>query len=289
MNVPGFMAVHLSFPMRWNSYLGAIVGLLVHITATAGASGPDWLIDPSPYRARVHVRSDRPEVILENGLLKRVIRIEPNAATVSLENQVSGESLIRGVKPEAVVELNGKRFEVGGLEGQPNYAFLRPEWEGQLKARPAAFRYVGHQVGVPQERMAWKRVRHHAPGAQWPPRGVALRLDFEAPASLVSEPSLRGVRISVHYELYDGIPCYSKWMTVSNGTASAVTLNRFSSEVLAAVERVSEVDELSVGLMPPNFHVETDMSFGGMTAAGANRRSYRWLPDPEFHLSLIHI
>ena len=128
MNVPGFMAVHLTFPMRWNSYLGAIVGLLVHITATAGASGPDWLIDPSPYRARVHVRSDRPEVILENGLLKRVIRIEPNAATVSLENQVSGESLIRGVKPEAVVELNGKRFEVGGLEGNQILSLLSRVW-----------------------------------------------------------------------------------------------------------------------------------------------------------------
>ena len=178
MNVRGFIAVHVTFPMRWNSYLGAIVGLLVHITATAGASGPDWLIDPSLYRARVHVRSDRPEVILENGLLKRVIRIEPNAATVSLENQVSGESLIRGVKPEAVVELNGKRFEVGGLEGQPNYAFLRPEWEGQLKARPAAFRYVGHQVGVPIVRMARNRVSHHAPGYQWPTRGLHLRLDF---------------------------------------------------------------------------------------------------------------
>ncbi|NBP24174.1 MAG: hypothetical protein EBU81_06410, partial [Proteobacteria bacterium] len=268
--------------MRLNSSLGAILGLLLPIAAMAGVAGPDWLVDPSPYRARVHVRPDRPEVVLENGLLRRVIRIEPNAATVSLENQISGESLIRGVKPEAVVELNGKRFEVGGLEGQPNYAFLRPEWEGRLKARPAAFRYVGHQIGVPQERMAWNRVRHHAPGVQWPPRGVTLRLDFEAPKASDLEPSLRGLRIAVHYEWYDGLPCYSKWLTLSNGTASAVTLNRFSSEILAAVERVSEVDELTVGLTPPNFHVETDMAFGGMTAAGANRRSYRWLPDPEF-------
>jgi hypothetical protein len=54
-------------------------------------------------------------------------------------------------------------------------------------------------------------------------------------------------------------------------------------EVLAWVERSSEVDELSEGLIPPNVHVETDMSFGGMIASGANRRSYRWLPDPEFH------
>ena len=42
----------------------------------------------------------------------------------------------------------------------------------------------------------------------------------------------------------------------------------------------SEVDELSDGRTPPNLHVETDMAFGGMMAAGANRRSFRWLPDP---------
>lgn len=210
MNAPGPIAVCFHFPMLKNSSLWAIFGLLVHTVVLAGAADPDWLIDPSPYRAQVQVRADRRELVLDNGLLRRVIRIEPNAATVSLENRISGESLIRGVKPEAVVELNGKRFEVGGLQGQPNYAFLRPEWEGQLKARPEAFRFVGHEIGVPQERMAWKRVRHHAPGAQWPPRGVTLRLDFEAPSSLVSEPSLRGLRISVHYELYDGIP---RWRT----------------------------------------------------------------------------
>jgi len=165
MNAPGSIAVCLHFPMLKNSSLWAIFGLLVHTVVLAGAADPDWLIDPSPYRAQVQVRADRRELVLDNGLLRRVIRIEPNAATVSLENRISGESLIRGVKPEAVVELNGKRFEVGGLQGQPNYAFLRPEWEGQLTARPEAFRFVGHEIGVPQERMAWKRVRHHAPGA----------------------------------------------------------------------------------------------------------------------------
>jgi hypothetical protein len=82
--------------------------------------------------------------------------------------------------------------------------------------------------------------------------------------------------------LYDGLPCYSKWITVSNTTDHVVHVDRFSSEVLAVVERTAEVDELSDGRNPPNLHVETDMAFGGMMAAGANRRSYRWLSDPDF-------
>lgn len=248
------------------------------LTLNAWAVPADWLLHPAPYRAQVSERAEGKELVLENGLIRRVLRVSPNAATVAFENVLSRESYLRGVKPEAVVELDGKRYEIGGLKGQPNYAFLQPDWIPALKADPGAFRYVGHAVGQPVERMAWKRVRHHAPGVQWPPSGVTLRLDFVGP-----EGPAAGVRVSVHYELYDGIPCYSKWITLSNAGPHAIRVDRYSSDLLAAVERVSEVDELSEGKLPPNIHVETDMSFGGMMAAGANRRSYRWLSDPEFH------
>lgn len=263
--------------MRYRFYAG-LLGLLTSCGAAAVGPVKDWLLTPSSYQAQVTVSPDGREVELNNGLLRRVVRLHPNAATVALDNLVNGESLLRGVKPEAVVEIDGRKFDVGGLKGQPNYAFLRPEWLAQLRADPTAFRYVGHAVGKPQERMAWKRTRHHAPDVKWPPSGVSLRLDFAGP-----EGDLGPIRVSVHYELYDGLPCYSKWITVSNGLPKSVRLDRFSSEVLAVVERTSEVDELSEGRTPPNVQVETDMAFGGMLAAGANRRSFRWLPDPEFH------
>ncbi len=253
------------------------------ISLRADAAAPvDWLIDPAPFKARVNVSADGRELELNNGLLRRVIRLQPNAATVALDNLVNGESLLRGVKPEAVVELDGRRFDIGGLKGQPNYAFLRPEWVNQLSADPAAFRFVGYHIGQPKERLAWKRTRHHAPDVQWPPAGVTLRLDFEPPLPTngITTPA---VRISVHYELSDGVPSYAKWLTVSNATDRTVRVDRFSSEVLAVVERTAEVDELSDGRTPPNLHVETDMAFGGMMAAGANRRSFRWLADPDFH------
>lgn len=463
----------------------------------------DWLIDDSGFKAGVFRGAATNELVLANGLLARTFRLEPNAATVGLDHQVTGQAILRGVKPEAVIELGGRRYEIGGLQGQPNYAFLRPEWVDQLRARPAAFRFVGFEVGPPLERFAWKRVRHHAPGVAWPPRGVHLRMDYTMPpaSAVVDEevpppsaerrrrlladdfrqldpawrihassaddrssfahegragamyvransalfaerplppetrlvevafevgtdrcaswgPGLalvgreralkfyvrpggsqgdtspqfgvwvgngealipggplaldiarpvslrlrwggeavlcefqplggawrtvhrvplsalpagplavrigktsrsggaddfaepgdavrlrwlsfaayseaeapvvaaddrsRAVQVSVHYELYDGLPCYSKWLTVSNGTANPIRVDRFASEVLAVIEHTSEVDELTAGRMTPGIHVETDMSFGGMMAAGANRRSYRWLSDPDFH------
>ena len=69
-----------------------------------------------------------------------------NAATVGLDNLMTGDSVIRGVKPEAVVEIEGARYEVGGLKGQPNYAFLRPEWVDQLESDPDAMQFAGFQV-----------------------------------------------------------------------------------------------------------------------------------------------
>ncbi len=272
-------------PSRFVRTLRTIVPALLcipTIVQSRAATPNDWLIDPSPFRARVSVSDDGREIELNNGLLRRVIRLQPNAATVALDQLSTGESLLRGVKPEAIVEIDGQRFEIGGLKGQPNYAFLRPEWIEQLTTDPAAFRFVGYEIGEPQERFAWKQVRHHAPDVQWPPEGATLRLDFAMPAT-TDATAAPNIRVSVHYELYDGLPCYSKWITVSNGTDKVVRVDRFSSEVLAVVERTAEVDKLSEGRNPPNIHVETDMAFGGMMAAGANRRSYRWLPDPEFH------
>ena len=168
--------------------------LLISWSAVAGVSSPDWLIDPTSYKARVAVSPDGRELELSNGLIRRVFRITPNAATVALDNLVTGESLLRGVKPEALVEIDGRRFEVGGLKGQPNYAFLRPEWIDQLRSDPKAFRYLGYQEGVAQERMAWKRTRHTAPDVQWPPAGSTLRLDFAWPSSMALDeaPSSAG-------------------------------------------------------------------------------------------------
>ena len=484
----------------------AFVAVMLGGISPSPADGADWLLDPASYVARIDISADGRELVLSNGLIRRVIRLAPNAATVAFDNLQTGESLLRGVKPEAVVELDGQVFPVGGLIGQPNLAFLRPEWIDTLKVDPQALIFVGHEVGRTVERFPWKRTRRSAAELPWPPPGVSLRLDFRLPAGNASrgiasatgraelwresferpddawtihtssrdnrisfhnegqagaiyalpgthcfadrqlspetrlvetvidpgtdadtswgpglalvfagrivevnlrpgdrgehglfelrdqgaerlariarftaedggldtarayrlrvrleEGSLqwevsdaadpvprfeklfdtpwdgtppRAVRVgktdrrgeasdsppagtgltrcrirdvtaygafdaakvaetdqiarkqltvSVHYELYDGLPCYGKWLTIRNEGTTPVTLNRYASDLLAAVEHTSEVDELSQGKTPPNLHVETDMAFGGMLASGANRRSFRWLPDPDYH------
>ncbi len=141
----------------------------------------DWLIDGASYKAEVKVDSARKQLVLTNGLLRRTFRIAPNCATIGFENLVTGESIIRGVKPEARVVIDGVRFDVGGLTGQRNYAFLKEEWIDALKSDPRSFQYRGYEIGKPQKRLDWKRVRNHSQNAQWPPKGVSLRLDYAMP------------------------------------------------------------------------------------------------------------
>ncbi len=244
----------------------------------------DWLVQPPEQGAQLYRSESGRDLVLSNGLIARRFRLEPNVATVAFDHLAARQSLLRGVKPEAIVELNGVRFNVGGLKGQPNYAFLRPAWEDTLEPLPGSLRFTGFEAGPIEAPFPWKRVRHCAPDATWPPGGLHLRMDYAMPATglVTLQPGLRGVRVSVHYALYDGLPVLSKWLTLENQGDEKITLDRFTSEILAAVEYSSEVEDRGVPFSTPNFHVETDYAFGGMCAANTSKHAVHWVPDPDY-------
>jgi hypothetical protein len=234
----------------------------------------DWLISPPEARAGVYRSAGGKEIVLANGLIRRAFRLGPNAATVAFDNLMTGAALLRAVKPEAALEIDGVRYQVGGLVGQPDLAYLRPDWLEAMQSDPQAFRYVGFEIGKPQERLIWKRVRHAA-NLPWPPPGVALTLHFAPPAG-----KLPGLSVAVHYELYDGLPLLAKWLTVRNEGANPVRLNRFTVEVLGMVEHDSIVEN-AVQWEPPDITVTTDYAFGGEAQTDSNRTVY-WVDDPQY-------
>ena len=87
------------------------------------------------------------EIVMANGLVRRTWRLSPDAATVGLDNLVTGQSLLRSVRPEALVELDGVKYSVGGLEGQRVHNYLDPRWLDRMTANPAAFHFTSFQVG----------------------------------------------------------------------------------------------------------------------------------------------
>lgn len=249
-----------------------LAGLPVYQKSDADTS--DWLVSPPKTKAAVYRREGKNEIVLSNGLLRRVFRLTPNAATVALDHEGTGVSYLRAVKPEALLTLNGKVVPVGGLTGQPNLAFLQPEWLDQMTADPSAFQFTGFHVGKTEDRFPWKRVRHAA-DLPWPPTGVSLTLAFAVP-----DGPLAGLTAEVHYELYDGLPLLAKWVTLRNGTAAPVKQDRFVAETLGVVEAES-LSERSERWELPNLTVVTDYSFGGMAANNSNRTVY-WETDPAY-------
>lgn len=258
-----------------------LVLMVVSLSVLAGvgeesrpaAQSRDWLVGWSGSRARIHLDADGRDLILDNGLVRRTIRISPNAATTAITNLVTGENYLRAVSPEAQVELNGKRYDIGGLVGQPDQAYLTARWRDGLKADPDAFQFDSYQINGISERLVWKRARSVTVSSAWPPAGAALVLRFRS-------VRLPGVVIAIHYEIYDGIPLLSKWMTIENRTEREVRLDRFSSEILRIVETESHVDP-SLEWLKPRMTVVTDYSFGGMSVTSSNR-TVHFDADPDY-------
>jgi hypothetical protein len=244
----------------------------------AGGAG-DWLIHPAPFKAKAVVDASDGSLQLENGLVRRSFRLQPNAATVGFNHLGTGSSLIRSVRAEAVLGLNGSVFEVGGLVGQPIHNYLDPAWLAALQPASNAFRFVSHRVGRTEPRFPWQKRSEWLPhNPAWPPPGVSLTLTFSSP------PSAPSTTAEVHYELYDGVPLLAKWLTLKNTGSQPVTLDTLTVEQLAVVEPESIVDGSATNFRGPYRQLEvfTDYSFGGNMTANADAPAVLWKTDPLY-------
>jgi hypothetical protein len=250
----------------------SVAGLPVYDGAKI-AFPQDWLVSSVTTTSGVYQSADGQCLVMANGLIARTFKVTPNLATVSFKRSGKDTEFVRAVKPEAMVELDGQRYDIGGLKGQPVANYLDPRWLGDMTSDQGAYQFQGFRVGPTEERFPWKKRLEWMPrDMPWPPPGAALTLSFAGPKD--------GVVVEVHYEIYDGIPLLSKWITVRNGTDRPVRLNSFTCEILAVVEPESIVDD-SPSWRQPDLLVETDYTFGGMT--GPNHSpGVHWVCDPDY-------
>jgi hypothetical protein len=237
----------------------------------------DWLIDATPYSAGIEEHPD--SLVITNGLVRRIIKLSPNAATIALDEITTNTSLLRGVKPEAEITINGTQYPVGGLTGQPNYAFLRPEWIPLLQNDSSTWHFTSYEVSKPIAPFEWKRIRHHQQSLEWPPNGVHLQMNYAPPY----QSELKKVQIEIHYECYDGLPLIAKWMVVMNAGSTPIIVDAFATEIIAVTEFGSSVESREYNVSAPNLHVETDYAFASMVASDANHHVVHWQPDPDYH------
>jgi hypothetical protein len=248
--------------------------MLIIVSASAAQGDVDWLVKRITEPVRIEKKLDGKEIVISNGLISRTFRLQPNAATVAYDNLMTGESIIRGIKPEAIIELNDQKLEIGGLHGQVEYGYLLAAQLDSLASNPDAFQFSSYDTGETRERFRWERKRYSSQ-TTWPPPGKSLTLHFKPPAGM-----LKGLTLSIHYEMYQGLPVLAKWLTISNGTDERVRLNTFISEILAAVEYESLVG-VPERWEYPNIHIESDYAFHGDDSKNANKTAC-WVVDPQY-------
>ena len=240
------------------------------------SSSRDWMIDDAETEGGIYRSKDGSALVLDNGLVRRTIRLSPNAATVGLDDLRTGASLLRSVRPEAMVTIDGKAWKIGGLKGQLDHGYLTPAWIQKLTDDAEAFAPTSWEIADPEKPFDWKRVRH-SEDRPWPPKGSALLLHFTS-----RDPAMKGVTVTVRHEIYDGVPVLSKSVIITNGTDHPITIDSLTAEILAAVEGESAVDSREPGQWRrPPIDVLSDYMFHGMDVDTANRVA-TWEPDPEY-------
>ncbi len=255
-----------------------------------GQLDSDWLVTPLRRPVTVEKSEDGREVVMDNGLIRRTFRLKPGVATVALDNLMTGESMLRGVKPEARLTIDGIPFNIGGLQGQPDYAYLLDEWKDDLTADPNAWQLLSCMIEKTHAPFPWRRVRHCA-DLPWPPPGALLAMSYRIPdktrrALGPDHRHLDKVMVQINYEMYQGIPLMCKWLTIHNGSDRVIRLNSFTSEILAMVEYESHVENYQRWNLP-NIHVESDYAYGGMNGLVANHTTF-WERDPDYQTQVSY-
>jgi len=230
----------------------------------------DWLLQAPGTEAAVY-QSDK-EVILSNGLISRTIRLVPNAATVGLKNLLTGEEYIRSVKAEALLTIDGRSYPVGGLDGQKEHGYLKQEWLEDMSSPLNSFEFRELEIRELDPGLHWERKRW-ASSTQWERRGKEVIFHY-------THPNLPGIKVEVHYEIFEGLPLLGKWIEVKNEGEQNIRIDHFTSEIIAHPEKNNYVDEPSRWDLP-NLYLENDYAFGGFTYV-ESPNAIHWELDPEY-------
>ncbi|AKP51592.1 hypothetical protein CA2015_2171 [Cyclobacterium amurskyense] len=146
----------------------------------------DWLIAIPQTKTKTYSKPNG-QIVLSNGLISRVFDISKGGATVGLENLMTGENMLRAIKPEAEVSIDGLNFQVGGLVGQPVQNYLLDKWAQQMEADPSALNLLDYGVGNTEPRFDWKKRPEWMPkDLDWPAPGKQLVFTYEFSQKLIT-------------------------------------------------------------------------------------------------------
>ena len=153
-----------------------IIPVFVNGQTVKNKQSNDWLVNGKGYSANIKLSQNGKDLVLTNGLVKRVFRTKPNLACTGYENLSNGQQLLRAVKPEAILVIDGKKFNIGGLHGQKENAYLMPQWIEAFTSNENDFQFDSYTITEITPFIKWKQTN-------WarsikPSKGKALTLKF---------------------------------------------------------------------------------------------------------------
>jgi hypothetical protein len=234
----------------------------------------DWLVKPVQQKSTIIQKGSN--IILDNGLLRREFYLGKNLACYSYVNVSNGQQLLRAVQPEAKIVLNGKMYAVGGMEGQKERAYLKPEWLSQMTAGKEDFVFVGSTISDVKPFISWQRKTWASNHEQ--ATGKQISFEFTSPL-----PELKGIHVYVNYELIDGLPLLIKWVQIDNKRAVKIGVDRVIHEVLGLVEEESAVVGKPEEMKKQHgIYVETNYAFNNAMRYDISDQTTHWKTEPTY-------
>ncbi|MEJ7588021.1 MAG: hypothetical protein WKI04_10725 [Ferruginibacter sp.] len=233
----------------------------------------DWLIRTVKEKAGIYSSADLKEIILFNGLIKRSFRLRPNVACIDFTNLGNGQQLLRAVKPEAMVTINGKEYNVGGLKGQKENAYLQTDWLDDFSTDENDFKLERYEIKPLEAFVNWK-------ASGWAmnknlPTGKMISFTYG-----IAAPGLERIGVTVNYEIYDGLPLIVKWISIENKSNTTIKINRVVNELLALVEEESAVVGTPGEMKKQHgIYVETNYAFNNAMRYDISDQTTHWKTD----------
>lgn len=236
----------------------------------------DWLLYPVTQKAAAYLTLDKKDLVLYNGLVKRVFRMTPNTACTDYTNMSTGQQLLRSVKPEAIVTINGRSYHIGGLYGQKENAYLLPAWVDNFTKSDNDFQLLRYEVKeLPPYLNPLSKVwaaNHKA--------ATGKLVQFHYMSAL---PVLKGIMVTVNYELYDGLPLICKWLSLENGSGNPIRLDRVVNEILGMVEEQSAVVGKPEQMKKPlGLYLESNYAFNNAMRYDLSDQTTHWKTDTTY-------
>jgi len=188
----------------------------------------------------------------------------------------SGQQLLRAIRPEAIVTINGQKINVGGLIGQKEKAYLTESMVDGFVKGNADFICSSIKVDSIKPFINWKKNTWGA--VDKPGTGKTISFYYQSPNA-----SLKDVEVIVHYELYDGIPLIVKSLGIKNNSGQSITINKIVNESLGLVEEESAVVGSSEEMKKQHgIYVETNYAFNNAMRYDISDQTTHWLIDSSY-------